>query len=187
VHIGWAKELKTSMLAFDVAQFFPSLNHDMLVAILCKQGFAPNVVQFFGSYLVGCTTHFAWGGFVSNPQLADVGVGQGSALSPVLSALYLVPMMHLYKLSDASGGTTLLSYADDGTIIAQAAAVKDNLDTLQVSYAVIFDLFTKLGLELEHHKLELFPFDCAHKPTNPLLDLGYAPYTGNTLLILKTY
>jgi hypothetical protein len=43
------------VLAFDVVQFFFLLNHNMLVAILHKQGFAPNVVQFFGSYLVGRT------------------------------------------------------------------------------------------------------------------------------------
>jgi hypothetical protein len=69
----------------------------------------------------------------------------------------------------------------------QAAAVKDNMDTLQVSYTVIFKFFTKLGLALEYDKSELFYFDCAHKPTNPSLDLGYALYTGNTLLIPKTY
>jgi hypothetical protein len=118
------------MLAFGVVQFFPSLNHDMLVVICHKQGFALNVVQFFGSYLVGHTICYGWGSFVSNPQLADVSVGQGSALLPVLSPLYLAPMMHLYKLSEASIGTTLLSYVDDGTIITQSPAVEDNLDKL---------------------------------------------------------
>jgi hypothetical protein len=96
-------------------------------------------------------------------------------------------MMHLYELSNASVGTTLLLYVNNGTITAQTSAAKDNLDTLCVSYAVIFDLFTRLSLVLEHDKLKLFHFDCAHKPTNPLLDLGYALYTGNTPLIPKTY
>jgi len=31
---GWAKGLKTSVVAFDIAQFFLSLNHSMLTAIL---------------------------------------------------------------------------------------------------------------------------------------------------------
>jgi retron-type reverse transcriptase len=34
VKAGWARGLKTSVIAFDIAQFFPSLNHDMLMAIL---------------------------------------------------------------------------------------------------------------------------------------------------------
>ena len=27
IYMGWVKNLSTSMLAFDIAQFFPSLNH----------------------------------------------------------------------------------------------------------------------------------------------------------------
>ena len=27
IHLGWVKNLITSTLAFDIAQFFPSLNH----------------------------------------------------------------------------------------------------------------------------------------------------------------
>jgi hypothetical protein len=49
---GWCAKLKTSVVAFDLAQFFPSINHDVLLSILDKQGFAPEVVAFFRSYLV---------------------------------------------------------------------------------------------------------------------------------------
>jgi hypothetical protein len=42
----------SSMVAFDLAQFFPSINHDVLLSILDKQGFVPEVVVFFKSYLV---------------------------------------------------------------------------------------------------------------------------------------
>jgi hypothetical protein len=65
--------------------------------------------------------------------------------------------------------------------------VEENLGTLKESYAVIFDLFTRLGLALEHDKSELFHFDRARSPTNPTLDLEYSPYTGNTPLAPKTY
>jgi hypothetical protein len=34
VKAGWARGLKTSVIAFDIVQFFPSLNHGMLIAIL---------------------------------------------------------------------------------------------------------------------------------------------------------
>ncbi|KAF8956032.1 hypothetical protein BDZ97DRAFT_1853672, partial [Flammula alnicola] len=47
VRAGWAKGLRTSVLAFDLAQFFPSLNHEVLVIILRKLGFLPLVVKFF--------------------------------------------------------------------------------------------------------------------------------------------
>jgi hypothetical protein len=34
VKASWARGLKTSMIVFDIVQFFPSLNHGMLMAIL---------------------------------------------------------------------------------------------------------------------------------------------------------
>ena len=187
VRAGWAQGLKTSVVAFDVAQFFPSLNHDVLVAILRKQGFPPNVVKFFEHYLVGRSTRYAWNSFVSDPRQADVGVGQGSALSPVLSALYLTPIIRLYELDEASRGTTLLSYVDDGTILVQSKSLDLNNEALKRAYAVVFELFTKFALALEHDKSELFHFDRSHSRHNPSLDLGYAPYTGDHPLTPKTY
>jgi len=55
---GWARGLKTSVIAVDIAQFFSSINHDALMAILRKQGFLPLVVNFFASYLVGRSTSY---------------------------------------------------------------------------------------------------------------------------------
>jgi len=52
VRTGWAKGKKTSVVAFDIAQFLPSLNHAMLLAFLRKQGFSSIVTKFFASYLV---------------------------------------------------------------------------------------------------------------------------------------
>ena len=68
----------------------------MLLAILHKQGFSSFVGRFFALYLVDRFTSYLWGSFRSGPRQADVGVGQGSALSPVLLALYIAPVMKLY-------------------------------------------------------------------------------------------
>ena len=50
--IGWIKNISTSILAFDIAQFFPSLNHCLLVLILGKAEFESRVVNFFSNYLI---------------------------------------------------------------------------------------------------------------------------------------
>ncbi len=54
--------------------------------------------------------------------------------------------------------TTLLSYVDDGTIITQSRHLSVNMTVLKSAYGVIFDLFTRAGLALEHSKTELFHF-----------------------------
>ncbi|PPQ94128.1 hypothetical protein CVT25_007913 [Psilocybe cyanescens] len=150
VHAGWAKGLKTSVIAFDVTQFFLSLNHEVLMAIFRKLGFSDNVVKFFSHYLVGRSTQYAWGDFISDLRQADVGVGQGSALSPVLSALYLTLIMRLFELDPLTCGCFLLSYVDDGTLVVQLKSLLDNCEALKQAYSVIFKLFKKFGLALEH-------------------------------------
>ena len=43
IHMAWMKGLHTSTLAFDIIQFFPSLNHYLLPMILTKVGFDSNI------------------------------------------------------------------------------------------------------------------------------------------------
>ena len=75
VQAGWAKGLKTSIIAFDIAQFFPSLNHSMLTSILSHFGFANCIVDFFSDYLVGRSTQYSWNSFLSGACDIDVGMG----------------------------------------------------------------------------------------------------------------
>jgi len=44
------------MVAFDITQFFPSLNHSILTMILQYSGFADCLVDFFSDYLVDRST-----------------------------------------------------------------------------------------------------------------------------------
>jgi len=85
------------MLAFDIAQFFPSLNHQLLSLILDKAGLNQKVSAFFKNYLVSRKTKYLWNGFLSPFCNVDVSVRQGSASSPILSALYLSPIFHILE------------------------------------------------------------------------------------------
>ena len=71
---GWAKGKSTSSLAFDISQFFPSLNHKLLTLILEKVGLNPKVTTFFANYLVK-RTNYLWNNFSSPMFDVDVTVG----------------------------------------------------------------------------------------------------------------
>ncbi|CAA7271833.1 unnamed protein product [Cyclocybe aegerita] len=187
VRAGWVKGLQTSTLAFDITQFFPSINHEMFMAVLRKQGFSPILVEFFASYLVGHSTVYCWNTFQSDPWSADVGVGQGSALSPVISGLFIALVMKLFYIKAAPLNMMLLSFVDDGTILAQSKQLDDNNVGLRKAYQIIYLLFVAFALVLEHDKTELFHFSRRQDAYNPSLDLGYAPHTSDTPLKPKTY
>ena len=52
IYIEWVKNLTTSMLAFNIAQFFPLLNHQLLPLILDKTSLNHKILLFFRNYLV---------------------------------------------------------------------------------------------------------------------------------------
>ena len=58
IHLEWVKNRTTSILAFDIAQFFPSLNHYLLTLSLEKVNFDPRVTSFFADFLVQRKTNY---------------------------------------------------------------------------------------------------------------------------------
>jgi len=63
IRSGWSKGISSSTLAFDISQFFPSLNYNLLTRILDKAGFDPKVMSFFANYLVSRRTKYMWNEF----------------------------------------------------------------------------------------------------------------------------
>ena len=118
---GWVKNKMTGTLTFDISQFFPLLNHRLFTLILEKTGPDSKVTSFFTNYLVKRKTSYLWNGLPSSTFKVNVGVGQGSALSPVLLALYLFPFLYILKnhLKILNIPVSILSFVDDGLIIAQ--------------------------------------------------------------------
>jgi len=56
--MGWVRDLYMSTLAFDVAQFFPSLNYQLLLIILNKASFDSYISFFFSNYLINRQTQY---------------------------------------------------------------------------------------------------------------------------------
>jgi hypothetical protein len=69
VRAGWAKGLQTSVVAFNITQFFLLLNHEMLFEIFSRMGFPAVLGPFLHSYLVGRRTTYKWNSFTSDPLM----------------------------------------------------------------------------------------------------------------------
>jgi len=140
-------------VAFDIAQFFPSLNHSMLTLILRHFGFPDCIVDFFSDYLVGRSTQYSWNSFLSGVCDADVGVGQGSTL-------YIAPLIHIFELraQALNLNTSILSFVDDGLLISQRKTYNTTLPELYSSYRVVTDLMVCFGLVMKHDKSKSFIF-----------------------------
>jgi len=90
---------------------------------LKKVGLNVNIINFFSSYHSNRLMLYAWNGFESPTFITSVRVGQGSALSPILSAIYMSPIIKTFKkrIKDLKEKilSDILSFVDDGLFISQ--------------------------------------------------------------------
>ena len=165
----WAKGRSTSSLAFDISQFFPSLNYCLLVLILEKAGLDTKVTNFFANYLIQRSTNYLWNNLSSPSFEVNVGVGQGSALSLILSTLYLSPLIYIIekKFENLNLPISILSFVDDGLFVVQNKSFSISNSLLFCGYSILSNLLNSFGLIIEHSKTEIFHFNRSHSPFNP--------------------
>jgi len=111
---------------------------------------------------------------------------QGSALSPILSVLYITPLLYLFKCRAQALNldTSTLSYVDDSLLVSQGRIYNKTLPELTSSYSIVSDLMVSFDLVMEHDKSEIFHFSRVHNDSNPKLDLSAI---GAPILKPKTY
>ena len=185
IRSGWVKNLTISMLAFNITQFFPSLNHQLLSLILDKASFDYKILSFFKNYLVSRKTKYLWNNFSSPFCNVDIGISQESALFPILSALYLFLIFCILEkhLKNLKIPILIVSFVD-GLFISQYKSIPVSNENLYYSYNVISTLLTKFRLIMKYRKTEVFHFSRLCGVSNPLpLDLTLF---GGFILLPKT-
>ena len=188
IQSGWAKDKTTSTLAFDISQFFPSLNHQLLTLILKKAGLESKVSSFFTNYLVKRKTNYIWNDLHSPDFEINVRVGQEFALSPILSALYLTLFLYILEkcLKNLKISISILLFVDNGLIVAQNKSLDMSNTHLFCSYNVLSKLLDNFGLVIKYTKTEIFHFNRSHGIFNPP-PLDLLPIGGPTLCPKNTW
>uniref|UniRef100_A0A803J2B7 Reverse transcriptase domain-containing protein n=1 Tax=Xenopus tropicalis TaxID=8364 RepID=A0A803J2B7_XENTR len=98
------------LILLDLSTAFDTVDHEILLNRLQEYcGIDGLVLQWFSSFLAGRTQRVALGPFQSNPVPLKYGVPQGSILSPLLFAIYMLPLGKIIQKHDL----TYHCYADD--------------------------------------------------------------------------
>ena len=111
----------------------------------------------------------------------NIGVGQGSALSSILSALYLLPVFHSFENHLKILKISIISFVDNGLFISQNKSILHSNANLFCCYNIILSLLTKCSLIVEHGKTDIFHFSRSHSLFNPP-PLNLSPLGGLVLL-----
>ena len=152
---GW----HTSVCAIDVAQFFPSLSHAVMGAILKRLGFSPVITTLIESYFRDRVTIYKWDSATSKQYNFSLGTPQGDCLSPILSALYIsVAIRRVFPEVMPPPTTRCLFFVDDGTIITASPSLQTNVAVLRLYLLLLLQALGDIGLQVEASKTELIHF-----------------------------
>ena len=128
--------------------------------IIYKLGLDNQVVDFFNNHPVDRKTNYSWNNFSSPIFNINIDVGQGSALSPILLALYLSLFLYILEkqLKNLKIPISVISFIDDSLFISQDKSLEVSNTHLFCSYNVMSNLLDKFSLIIEHLKTEIFHF-----------------------------
>ena len=155
----WERGWHTSVCTVDVAQFFPSLSHEVMGQILKRLGFSQVIVTLIQSYFRDRVTVYKWDSALSKKYDFSLGTPQGDCLSPILSALYIsIAIRKVFPETMPPATTRCLFYVNDGVIITASPSLQMNIAILQVYLLLLLQALSNIGLQVEASKTELMHF-----------------------------
>ena len=121
------------------------LNYWLFPLILSKAGFDPKISSFFSNYLIGRKAQYLWNDFIPSFFNVDVGIGQDFALSPILLALYISLIFHIFEKRSKSLNIPIsfLFFIDDRLLISQEKSSEKTNAFLFCSYNIILSLLNQ--------------------------------------------
>jgi len=115
------------------------------------------------------------------------GTPQGSPMSPILSAIYILPLLHV---AERWRFRSLSTYVDDGAIVATGATHQSVIQKCQDGFFTVIDWLMRNGLRIDPDKTEFIAFQrCRPNPERvgalrPSLDLRIP--SGGTLTVRRS-
>ncbi|WP_196611050.1 group II intron reverse transcriptase/maturase [Pectinatus brassicae] len=134
---AYYEEGYTKIVDLDLAQYFDTVNHDILINMLREEVEDERVIKLIRKYLKSGVME---GGIISR---TEAGTPQGGNLSPLLSNIYLTKFDQLLE----SRGHKFVRYADDCNIYVKTERAAKRVMTSSVRY-----LERKLKVKVNHKK-----------------------------------
>jgi len=148
-----------ALLLFDIQGFFDNLHIDRLVHIFMLLGFQPSLCNWVRSFLTDRQITLTFNGEPLPEVILNHGTPQGSPMSPILSALYILPLL---CITESWKFHSLSTYVDDGAVLATGANHKSVLDKCADGFFLITNWLMRNGLKVDPDKTEFIVFQPPH-------------------------
>jgi len=144
-----------ALILFDIQGFFDNLHANRLTQLVTSLGFAPSLCHWVQSFLTDRHITMSINGKPSLELVLNHGTPQGSPLSPLLSTIYLIPLL---RLAESWKFHSLSTYIDDGSIFATGPTHKIATDHMAAALCSVMEWLTCNGLGIDLDKTEYISF-----------------------------
>ena len=136
VYRGWALKghiEKSSVLGFDIEGAYNAVSHSKLLEVLKEMDIPNWIVKFVESFLSNRSTTLELPGHkVEPPFYVDIGLPQGSPLSPILFLFFTAPLFkNLLDESEIGTKVQLIGYVDDLYLLVTSENEETNCRLLE--------------------------------------------------------
>jgi len=148
-----------ALLLFDIQGFFDNLHVDRLVFLFANLGFDPAPCSWVRSFLTDRRVSLSFNGNLLPKVSLNHGTPQGSPLSPILSAIYTIPLLHI---AETWRHKSLTLYVDDGSILATSATHNSATTKAADGFCDVVSWLNHNGLTIDGDKTEYISFYPKH-------------------------
>src|SRR6266566_1289607 len=160
-------DLKVSTFFLDIKGGFDNVRAPILASRLRKHNTPDYIVNWVLSFLANRSCRLLFKGGPKQFQSVEVGVPQGSPISPLLFVIYVAPL-HSVPLSK---GLTL-SYVDDFALTKASPSYRSNVRHLQAAWVKLQSIGDSLHISFSIPKTNFIHwrtlYDRNPTPTNPI-------------------
>ena len=154
VQLAKSQGLITSALFLDVKGAFDHVSSSKLAHICQKLGLPRCLIQWILSFLQDRTIQLAFDGDIQQQRPIEIGIPQGSPISPIL---FLIYVSELFK-NRSQDDIRTPSYIDDIALVVSSPTVEENCDKLKTAVQELFSLQRECCIQFDLDKSDLIHF-----------------------------
>ena len=144
------------MLSLDISGAFDNVNYTRLLHNLRKRGVPTKLVGFVASFLRNRKTTIRFGSFQSDPTAIQVGIPQGSVLSPILFLVFTADLLD--ELYNPFQRVSAIGFVDDTSIITYGPNTSRNSKALGKAHHIYTKWASKHSAKFALTKYSLIYF-----------------------------
>ncbi|KAK8004959.1 RNA-directed DNA polymerase from mobile element jockey [Apiospora arundinis] len=159
-----------TIMSLDIRGAFDNVKIEVLVQTLRDKKIPEWLVRAIEAFLQSRSTTVRIPGNESEKYYINIGIPQGSPLSPILFLLFAAPLLEAFDGKIFEGEFQIAAFVDDMYIICSSATYEKNCRILKAMFSYLLTAAGPLGVRLEGSKNQVMHMRDPRRPKQPICD-----------------